>query len=136
MMHDIPINLMALLAATAIRFIVGAIWFSPVAFAPAWRGLVGIDEARMKAGLPKAIIIDLIGSFVMAFVLVHAVIYAGASTIAAGAAVGFFNWLGFVAVVQLGANIYQQRPLTLFFVETGFNLLALILMGAVLAVWH
>ena len=36
---------------------------------------------------------------VMAFVLLHAVHYAGATTIGTGAAVGFFNWLGFIGVV-------------------------------------
>ena len=37
----------------------------------------------------------------MAFVLVDAIRYAGATGPAQGAAVGFFNWLGFVFIVVL-----------------------------------
>ncbi len=135
-MQDIAINYWALLVAALLRIVVGGLWYSPFAFAPAWRDLVGLDEARMKAGLPKAIVIDVIGSLVMAFVLVHAVVYAGAAGVGQGAAVVFFNWLGFIAVILLGVTIYEQRPLKLFFINAGFNLIALVLMGALLAVWR
>jgi hypothetical protein len=135
-MQDIAINYWALAIAAALRIVVGALWYSPFAFAPAWRDLVGIDETQMKAGLPRAIVVDVIGSLVMAFVLVHAVVYAGATGLSQGAAVGFFNWLGFVAVILLGVTIYEQRPLKLFFINAGFNLIALALMGALLAVWR
>jgi len=63
------------------------------------RRLRGGDEGR----LVKALIPDVIGSALMAFVLVHAVHYAGANGWGQGAAVGFFNWLGFVAVATLGS---------------------------------
>jgi Protein of unknown function (DUF1761) len=86
--------------------------------------------------VPRAIAVDLIGSLLMAFVLEHAVIYAGATMLATGAAVGMFNWLGFVAVILMGMVVYEQRPLRLFFINGGFNLIALVLMGALLAVWR
>jgi hypothetical protein len=89
----------------------------------------------VKAGLVKALIPDVIGSALMAFVLVHAVHYAGAQRWAAGAAVGFFNWLGFVAVATLGSVTFEKRPLRLYLINKGYLLLALLLMGAVLAVW-
>jgi len=135
-MQEIPINVLALIAAALIRFVVGALWYSPVGFASAWREIVGLDEAKMRAGLPKAIAVDLVGSLIMAFVLEHAVIYAGAATLATGAAVGFFNWLGFIAVILMGTVVYEQRPLKLFFINGGFNLIALVLMGALLAIWR
>ena len=88
----------------------------------------------MKAGLAKALIPDAIGSALMAFVLVHAVHCAGAQNWAQGAAVGFFNWLGFVAVVTLGSVTFEKRPLQLYLINNAYLLLALLLMGAVLAV--
>ena len=72
----------------------------------------------------------------MAWVLAHAVIYAGATTFGLGAAVGFFNWLGFIAVIQFTAVLYEQRSLKLFAIQSGFNLVSLLLMGALLAVWR
>jgi hypothetical protein len=55
----------------------------------------------MRGGMAKSLAIWIAGSFVMALVLVHAIRYAGATGPARGAAVGFFNWLGFVFIVML-----------------------------------
>ena len=134
-MQEVPLS-WAMLVAAIIRMAVGGIWFSPIAFAPAWQKIVGITQGQMKTGFPKAIAADAAGSLIMAWVLAHAVAYAGAATLGAGAAVGFFNWLGFVAVVLFTGVIYEQRPVKLFWLTGGFNLIALVLMGALLAVWR
>jgi hypothetical protein len=52
-----------------------------------------------------------------------------------GAAVGFFNWLGFVAVATLGSVTFEKRPFKLYLINNGFLLLAPLLMGPLLAVW-
>jgi hypothetical protein len=134
-MQEFPINWLAILAAVIIKQALGALWFSPALFGLPWCKLTGVSEAEIKAGLAKAPIPDVIGSALMAFVLVHAVHYAGAHNWAQGAAVGFFNWLGFVAVATLGSVTFERRPLQLYLINNGFLLLALVLMGVVLAVW-
>jgi hypothetical protein len=135
-MQQIPMNGVALLVAAIIRLAVGALWYSPLAFGPAWRKTIGLTQDQVMRAMLRAIAVDLIGSLLMAFVLVHAVAYAGATTLLLGAAVGAFNWLGFVAVVLIATNVYEQRPLRSALITAGFNLVALVLMGALLAVWH
>ena len=71
----------------------------------------------------------------MAFVLVHAVRYAGATTAAQRAAVAFLNWLGFVFVATFMPVLYEGRPFKLFLINNGFDLLGLMLMEAIIAVW-
>jgi hypothetical protein len=134
-MQEFPINWFAILVAVIVKQAIGAFWFSPALFGQSWCKLTGVSEAEMKAGLVKALIPDVIGSALMAFVLVHAVHYAGAHNWAQGAAVGFFNWLGFVAVATLGTVTFEKRPLQLYLINNGYLLLALLVMGAVLAVW-
>ena len=134
-MEHFPINWWAILLALIVKQALGALWYSPAAFGPSWCVLAGVSEAEMKAGLVKALIPDVIGSFVMAFVLVHAVHYAGAHGIGQGAAVGFFNWLGFVAVATLGMVTFEKRPLKLYLINNGYLVIALLIMGAILAVW-
>ena len=124
-MQEFSINWFAILAAVIIKQAIGAFWYSPALFGPSWCKLAGVSEAEMKAGLVKA----------LAFVLVHAVHYAGANGWGQGAAVGFFNWLGFVAVATLGSVTFEKRPLQLYLINNGYLLLALLIMGAVLAVW-
>jgi len=135
-MKEIPINYWAVLVAAIAKMIVGAIWYSPPLFATPWRTLVNISEADMKASLGRAMAVDFIASLVMAFVLVHAVVYAGAATLGTGAAVGFFNWLGFVAAVTIAQVTYERRPFRLFLINNGALLISLLVMGAILAVWR
>src|ERR1700676_2626839 len=110
-MQEFPINYLALIVATIVKIALGALWYSPVLFGKTWQALTGRTDAEIKAAMPKAMVVDLIGSFIMAFVLVHAVHYAGAQGIGQGAAVGFFNWLGFVAMISLSATIYEHKPM-------------------------
>ncbi|MGA2485597.1 MAG: DUF1761 domain-containing protein [Roseiarcus sp.] len=134
-MQDVPLS-WAMLVAAIVRFVIGGVWFSPFAFAEPWRRLVGLSAEQMKATMPRAIAADVVASLLMAWVLAHAVVYAGATTLGTGVAVGFFNWLGFVAVIQFTTVLYEQRPLKLFVIQSGFNLLSLLLMGALLAAWR
>jgi hypothetical protein len=134
-MREIPIHFLPIFAAAVVRMALGALWYSPILFLPTWHRVSGVTEAEMKAGMGRAIAIDFVGSLIMAFVLVHAVKYAGAATAAQGAAVGFFNWLGFVAVVTIGTVTYLRKPFQLFLVQNGYLLLSLLAMGAILAVW-
>jgi len=134
-MQEFHINYLALLVAAAARIVVGGLWFSPLLFGRSWRTLVGCSEDDMKKRLPMLVPADFITAFVMAFVLVHAVHYAGAATASQGAIVGFFNWLGFVAVVTLMQTLYEARPLPLLFINNGFQLMSLLVMGGIVAVW-
>ena len=131
-MQSFPINWWAILVAVIAKQALGALWYSPVVFGPAWCELAGVSEQEMKAGLVKALIPDVVAAFVMAFVLVHAVHYAGAQSLGQGAAVGFFNWLGFILVVQLDDWAAAKRPLGFLAINAGANLVSLLIMGAIL----
>jgi len=135
-MQQIPINWWAVIVAAIIRMVVGSVWFSPAGFMKPWQRLSGISEAQVKASFGRAIGIDAAMSLIMAFILFHAVVYAGATTLWAGAIVGFLNWLGFIFTVFVGLWAYEQKPIKLVSITAGFNLVALILMGALIGVWH
>ncbi len=134
-MQSFPINWWALLAAVVVRMVLGGLWYSPMLFLRPWMELTGRSHADMNSRMPMLLLADLIGSVVMAFVLVHAVHYAGATGWAQGAAVGFFNWLGFVATVTLGITLYERKPFALFVITNGWQLISLLAMGAILAAW-
>ncbi len=135
-MQHFPINFLALFVATLAKFFLGWLWYSSLVFGKSWMQLAGCTPERMKASMGKIIPVDLIATFVMAFVLVHAVHYAGATSATQGAAVGFFNWLGFVFTVTLAAALYEKRPFKLFLINNTYQLLGLLIMGAIVAVWR
>lgn len=134
-MATFPINYWAVLAAAVAKFVLGALWYSPLLFGKSWMQLTGVSDAQMKAALPKGMIADLVGSLVMAFVLAHAVLFAGAHGFGSGLLAGFACWLGFIGLTTLSANVYENRPVALYLLNNAYLLLALLLMGVILALW-
>jgi len=134
-MQSFPINFAVLAVAAVVKTVIGMIWFAPATFGPRWIAYVQCTPDELKRGLPKAILVDVIANFAMAYVLVHATHYAGAANAGQGAAVGFFNWLGFVAVATLFSVTFEKRPLGLWAINNGFHLVGLMTMGIIVTVW-
>ncbi len=134
-MQEFPINYWAVLVAALVRMAVGMAWYSPPVFGPAFMRLANCSQEEMKARLPRAVVSDAVGSLIMAFILVHAVHYAGAASWLTGAAVGLLNWFGFIAVTHFALVMYEKRPFQLFLINNGYHAVALAIMGAILAIW-
>ena len=135
-MQPVPIHTWPFIVAVLIKFFVGWLWYSPVLFLKQWQTLSGVTSEQMQGGMGKSITIWVLGSVLMAFVLAHFVVYAGATTFVKGAEVGFANWVGFVLVIALDAYAAEKRSFQLVAINTGGNLIALILMGGVLGGWQ
>ena len=133
-MQPFPINFLALAVAAIAKSAIGTVWYTGL-FGKQWRALNGVAEGGSRDGMGVAIAVDLIGNFVMAFVLVHAVHYAGAKGVGEGMAVGFFNWLGFIGVVTLTAGLYEKKPFKLWLINNAYLCLSLLVMGAIVTVW-
>ena len=136
-MPEIVPNWWALLGCVVIRLAVGAVWYSPAGFIKPWLRMSGVTDDQMKAGMAKAIVTDVIFSFIMAFVLLHAIRYAlpTSHSVGLGLAVGFLNWLGFIVPVQAGAITYERKPFGYFAINGGYQLVTILAMGAVLILW-
>ena len=142
----VPINYLAVLAATISSMIVGYVWYGPL-FGKSWMAAMGIDSMRMEQmkaemkakGAGKSYALMFVGSLVMAFVLAHALVFASAylhaSGISAGLTAGFWNWLGFIAPVLFGSVLWEQKPMKLYYINVGYYLVTLCVMGMILAAW-
>jgi hypothetical protein len=134
-MDALSVNWWAVIVAAVVKFVIGSGWYmSPVG--KQWQAVVGLDEAKMRAGMAPALIVDIIANLVMAYVLARFVLYAGAGTIMSGALIGLMAWLGFIATVTLSSNTYEQRPLKLFVISNVYLLVSLVVMGAIIAAWQ
>ena len=131
-MQPVPIHAVPFVLAVLVKIVVGAVWYSPALFLKKWQQLGGVSEETMRGGMAKGMITWIIGALLMAFVLAHAVYYAGARSVGTGAAVGFFNWLGFILVVQLDDWAAAKRPTGYLAINAGANLVSLLIMGAIL----
>lgn len=131
-MQPVPLHTVPFIIAIVVKILVGALWYSPLLFLNAWQQSAGVTADAVRSGMAKGMITWIVGAVLMAFVLAHAVYYAGAHNAATGAAVGFFNWLGFILVFQLDDWAAAKRPFAFLAINAGANLVSLLIMGAVL----
>jgi hypothetical protein len=134
-MQQMHLNLLVVLGAGVAKFIVGGLWYSPILFAKPWMKLLGLKESSMKAGMGKAMLVELVGCVLMAYVLAYAIHYANAQGAVQGMMAGFWNWLGFIATIQIHSVIFEKKPFNLFLINTSFQLVGCLLMGAILVLW-
>ncbi len=133
------VNYVAILVTAIVGYVIGMLWYSPLLFGKQWMKLSGLTDKDMAAakarGMAKAYVGMFITLLVMTFVLEMFIDYAGAATFAAGAILGFWVWLGFLGTTQLGMVFWQNKPFTLYLLNTAHYLVALAVMGGILAVW-
>src|SRR3989344_6054281 len=134
-MPQIDVNYLAVLVAAVANFAVGMLWYAKPLFGKAWTKLMGYDPmtpekmAEMKKAMLPAMISGLIAAVVSAYVLTHVIGYTGATSAIEGLQAGFWMWLGFIATVQLTGALYGRKPLKLFYLDTGYQLAAMLVMG-------
>lgn len=139
-MSIVPINYLAVVVAAIVNFVLGWLWYGPL-FSKPWAIMSGVSmDKKPEAGMmARSMIVMFIGSLLMAWILAHALVfgnaYLGARGVSSGLMVGFFNWLGFIAPVTIGVVLWENKPLKLWFINAGYYLVGLCLMGVILALW-
>lgn len=127
-------NLMAILAAAIAGMVIGMIWYSPAVLGNAW--IKALDKTRDQLGPPApAMIGSMISTLVTAFALEFLVIVAGADNFLAGAGLGLVIGLGVVAMTMLSDSLFSGWSWPLYFIQTGYRILAIIVMGAICGAW-
>ncbi len=137
-MPTADINYVAVLVAGLASMALGALWYSPLLFGKRWMELMKIDFADMKEMKKKATkmyAINFVATLVMAYVLAHFVDYTQAGTFLEGLQTGFWIWLGFIATVMLGSVLWENKPLELYFMNVSYQLLNVLIMAVIVAVW-
>ena len=135
--HHIPhFNFLAVLVSGFLFWFLGAAWYSPALFAKPWMAALGIVPGHEKKGFAAAMISSLVGDLITALVMLHFVVWAGATSVGTGMFIGFLCWLGFFVAIQFPQGLYEQRPLKVFAINAGYWFVGLVGIGALLAVWR
>jgi len=139
-MHSL--NWLAILVAAIATMVVGFLWYSPLLFAKPWMREMGYDpsdkaktqEMQKSAGPAYAgsFVASLISAFTLALIL-HGL---NAQGLDFGLMVSFHVWLGFVATVQFTSALFMKQSMRLFAINTGYQLVCYLVMGAILTAWR
>ena len=135
MASEINIRLSAVIVAAAAKMVIGAAWYSPKAWGAKWVALMGRSDKELRPKhVSRAYGWTFATALVVAYFLAHCVAYMQAVTLAYGALVGAWVWLGFVATTSLSTYLFDGRPLALYAINQGYELVIFMVMGAILAV--
>jgi len=132
------IRLLQPIVAALVMFVLGALWFGPL-FSKPWMAAMGIspdtmnDKARPSIG--PMLVGSFIGSLVMAFAMDCFIDRSMSRTLAGGASVGLYASIGFVATAYASTYLFGQKPLKLYVIDVGYQIVGLTIVGALLGAW-
>ncbi len=140
-MHMHSLNWLAILVAAISTMILGFLWYSPLLFAKAWTREMGYDPndkakmEEMKKSAGPAYAGSLVASLISAFTLALILHGMRAESLHFGIMASFHIWLGFVATVQFTGALFAKQSMKLFAINTGYQLVCYLVMGAILVLW-
>lgn len=128
------INYIAVLTSAVLAMIIGSLWYSKSLFGKEWMKLAGLSENDTKKGnMPVLYGTMFAGAIIESYVLAYFIQYAGAYGLINGIKVGIWTWLGFVATTSLGNSMFEQKPIKLWYINAGYALVNLIVMGVTIS---
>ena len=141
-MYFLGVNLWAVLVCALAAMVVGFLWYSPMLFANPWMVLMGYDPndkakiAEMQKSAMPSYAMSTVAGLLSAFVLGKLIAVAGAATAVDGLKIGLVVWLGFVTTVQFTNALFSRQRNKLYLINTGYQLVCYVAMGAILGAWR
>jgi hypothetical protein len=135
-MTSVRHNPLAIIVATILYFLLGGVWFT--VFKQAW--LLGVGrtlEELQAANISPAVTYGsaIITTAILAIFLSWLIQATGPQTLARGVTIAVATWFGVVFTTWATEYAFEARSLQIFFINTGYCLTGMIIMGAVLGAW-
>jgi len=127
---------MSIIVAAFVSMIIGFIWYSPkLGFGKAWMQWSGIPSdtpPQDKSTAIKSMLLGFLSQLVMATAIAILIISLEATTPALIARLTLTVWFGFVATIQLGSVLWENRPWKLWVLNSTYWLISIFVMGAII----
>ncbi len=127
------VNLLAVVAAAAVVFVLGGAYWAVLA--PAFSRRLGRppDDARPT---PAQLSIAFVSRVVVAYFLAVFAGWAAVNGIGGGAEVGFLAWLGLVVPYIIGQASFERKPWQTVAIALPEVLTGYVVMGAIVGAWR
>jgi hypothetical protein len=133
------LNYPAILTATIVFFAIGGFWYSPFVLGKPWQKLKGYSQQDLSnAGW--AMVFSFLISLICSWLIYLLIGFTGSRTFGEGFLMGIMAGL---LVLTLGANnlLYTSKDkgldqVKLFFIDQGYNLIGLGVVGGIVAIWR
>jgi hypothetical protein len=133
MHHIADINWLAVVVATVSSFALGGVWYGPL-FSKAWMSLTGMTKEK---GAQASMAVTFGGTFALNLLIAIAIAlltgpHAGWKL---GLHTGLFSAFFFVATSIGVIYLFEQRPLRLWLINAGYQVVNFAIMGSIIGAW-
>lgn len=128
-----PANWLGIVAAAALGFVVGGLWYGPV-FGKVWAAARGLTDEALKEGFNAPLVFGLVAllNLFSSFILDHVLATYGEPDLHLSMMISGGLALGFI-LPAMGVNyLFSRLSLKLYAIDAAYWLLVYTLMGAVL----
>lgn len=140
---ELKVNVLAIGVAVVVNFVLGFLWYAKL-FMKSWTKEMGYDPNMRPGGkaMAKGMAFMVIGNFLFTWVL--AFYLAGWKFIPGSAQMGTLSfavnsalsvWIGFFVPVHLSRVVWEKHSWKLFFINSGYHLVATGVVALILAYW-
>jgi hypothetical protein len=129
------VNPIAILCVTVFNIVLAMFWYSPNFLGTIWVKEHNFDISLLKPS-PWHYVGAIIVSFVTAYVLAFLIYWLNIQTFGEGLKLSFFVWLGFIATTHFSGVIWAQKPFKVYLIDTGYQLISMLVMGSLLSIWR
>ena len=137
------VNLLGIIAGTAVSFVSGFLWFGPATFYPTWWRLMGKTENDVPGGgtnmgltFGSVLVGQLISIVTLALVMNPLIELGQVSDALDGALVGLLLGFGIAGATALGHRMFAGHGAGVWIIESGNDIINLGIAGAILAAWR
>lgn len=136
-MNPVDINYLAVLVCGILSMVVGAMWYGPV-FGKAWMKEVGYTEEDLKKDFNpgKTYGLAVVAHIFMALVLAYLISLTNASTVLEGVRISLSAWFGFIFLTMFINSLFARKTFRLVAIDSGYQLVNMILFGIILILWR
>jgi len=127
------VNWLAIVIAAIANMIIGFLWYGTWAFGKSWMTLSGRTMGEgFPAGPGPLYAMTAAAAIVQAITMSWFVSQTGANSGAAGAIIGLYVGLGFVATAMFAEVLFAGRHPRLFAITAGYSVVAAIVQGIII----
>lgn len=134
------INWPAVLVAALVYFLLGALWYSPAFLGKPWMRSTGMETEDTEGGPGPAIYVaPLLGYLISSIATALLAEATATDSLEEGLILGLIVGVGFSAVLAGITAVFSPKmpePLTWFWITASYNVVGLLLVGAILGLWE
>ncbi len=138
-MPQLDVNWIALIVAAIVAFALGALWYSNAMFGRQWMAAHGHTPeklAAMQSSMGKTYAFSFVTYLITAMVIALLIGLTGGASLVGGVVIAVLAWLGFGFPIGLNANLFSGKPASAFMIDAGYQLIYMIIMGAIIGAWR